>query len=354
MVAYKIHSHGAESHYDLAISNGWFFLASPPIQHASDIWKVRKETGHGTDLSTAHFARTAPASQVKDLEVSIAAPAAQMAVRTQCSILAAWRFKAVRIFWWSFWRFPNPCPNEIPNEIPKNPGDDWKNRSTFGFADVLAGQSATSPVFKNSSNEPDFLNRWTLQDCDGSLGVTAVWMAQGAQRGQQVFGPEGFAFSSPTHDAIIIGKSSPFLGTNPVYLSNLVSEITIPSVFVSHRFFDRMNFSAIRINAAGLFLWSSEAATTWISQRCFSWFDSCALSLECTKWPDRIIESGMYDTLDLEPSLCCVCISEVGSIGVRPGGGGMLANIASKCSPAGAITGVESFASSLGFRCHLQ
>lgn len=88
------------------------------------IWKVRKETGHGTDLSTAHFARTAPASQVKDLEVSIAAPAAQMAVRTQCSILAAWRFKAVRIFWWSFWRFPNPCPNEIPNEIPKNPGDD--------------------------------------------------------------------------------------------------------------------------------------------------------------------------------------------------------------------------------------
>ena len=43
-----------------------------------------------------------------------------------------------------------------------------------------------------------------------------------------------------------------------MYLSNLVSEITIPSVFVSHRFFDRMNFSAIRINAAGLFLWSSE------------------------------------------------------------------------------------------------
>lgn len=212
MVAYKIHSHGAESHYDLAISNGWFFLASPPIQHASDIWKVRKETGHGTDLSTAHFARTAPASQVKDLEVSIAAPAAQMAVRTQCSILAAWRFKAVRIFWWSFWRFPNPCPNEIPNEIPKNPGDDWKNRSTFGFADVLAGQSATSPVFKNSSNESDFLNRWTLQDCDGSLGVTAVWMAQGAQRGQQVFGPEGFAFSSPTHEAMQLENPHLFWG----------------------------------------------------------------------------------------------------------------------------------------------
>lgn len=211
------------------------------------IWKVRKETGHGTDLSTAHFARTAPASQVKDLEVSIAAPAAQMAVRTQCSILAAWRFKAVRNFW-SFWRFPNPCPNEIPNEIPKNPGDDWKNRSTFGFADVLAGQSATSPVFKNSSNEADFLNRWTLQDCDGSLGVTAVWMAQGAQRGQQVFGPEGFAFSSPTHDAMQLENPHLFWGQILCTTTNLVSEITIPSVFVSHVSLIEW-MQAIRINA---------------------------------------------------------------------------------------------------------
>ena len=215
-------------------------------------------------------AHCATASQVKDLEVGIAAPTAQMAVGTQRSIFAAWhcflRAKRAR----------------------KNSDSLRSLQLAFRFADVLASQPTALSTVKHLLEQGPVVEH-NMIPCQNKvlvpgrhwncisprthtcysqltrLGPTAVWMAQGAQRGQQVNGPEcsSVVEASALLSAMVLERCGRYSSRSD---SNKATTVITQSMLPSFSWVLWVTSGSIGVNpGGGGIAMASKLSLTWLA-----------------------------------------------------------------------------------------